>query len=110
MKRLLVVLLVAVSAGCATQAHVNGGSGGVNTTVSSSRGALIMLGLMAIAANAGSSSQGGVNYFPNPFTALEPGFDMTSPHVPPPMDATRTVNEQDCSKPIENGSANLRCR
>jgi hypothetical protein len=28
----------------------------------------------------------------------------------PALDASRTVNEQDCSKPIENWSANLKCK
>jgi hypothetical protein len=28
----------------------------------------------------------------------------------PPMKADRTVNEQDCGKPIEQPTANLRCR
>jgi hypothetical protein len=28
----------------------------------------------------------------------------------PPMDETRTVNTQDCTQPIEDWSANLKCR
>ena len=28
----------------------------------------------------------------------------------PPMDGTRTVNVQDCTRPIEDWSANLKCR
>ena len=39
------------------------------------------------------------------------------PYVPPPsyrpvpaLDPARSVNEQDCSRPIENWSANLRCK
>jgi len=28
----------------------------------------------------------------------------------PPMDETRTVNAQDCTRPIEDWSANLRCQ
>lgn len=28
----------------------------------------------------------------------------------PPMKADRTVNEQDCGKPVEQPTANLRCR
>jgi hypothetical protein len=32
-------------------------------------------------------------------------------NVPAPkLDAARTVNEQDCTKPIQNWSANLKCR
>jgi hypothetical protein len=33
-----------------------------------------------------------------------------SPRPAPSLDVSRTVNEQDCSKPIENWSANLKCR
>ena len=34
-----------------------------------------------------------------------------SPGVPaPPMDESRTVNTQDCTRPIEDWSANLKCR
>ncbi|HJS36826.1 MAG TPA: hypothetical protein VJ789_01705 [Burkholderiales bacterium] len=29
---------------------------------------------------------------------------------PPPMDAARRVNEQDCTQPIVDASANLKCR
>lgn len=32
-----------------------------------------------------------------------------SPRLPPKMREDRAINLQDCSKPIENGSANLRC-
>src|SRR4051812_5922813 len=28
----------------------------------------------------------------------------------PPMDATRKVSEQDCSRPVDTGGANLMCR
>lgn len=33
------------------------------------------------------------------------GYDST-----PPMKADRTINEQDCTKPLVNQAANLRCR
>ncbi len=29
---------------------------------------------------------------------------------PPELDASRTINEQDCTKPVEDSGANLRCR
>jgi len=29
---------------------------------------------------------------------------------PPPLDAGRRVNEVDCTKPIKDSSANLKCR
>ena len=28
----------------------------------------------------------------------------------PPLDESRRVNQQDCTRPIEDGAANLRCR
>lgn len=28
----------------------------------------------------------------------------------PPMDPTRQINEQDCTKPIEHNGGNLRCK
>jgi hypothetical protein len=36
------------------------------------------------------------------------GFEDTRPA--PPMAPDRVINEQDCSKPIENPFANLRCK
>jgi hypothetical protein len=37
-------------------------------------------------------------------------FGGTPFYAAPPMDPERRVAEQDCSKPIEDPSANLRCR
>jgi hypothetical protein len=34
----------------------------------------------------------------------------TTERLAPPLDATRRVAAQDCSRPIEDPSANLRCR
>ena len=40
----------------------------------------------------------------------EAGIYGGSAYWAPPMDETRTVNLQDCTRPIEDWSANLRCR
>ena len=32
------------------------------------------------------------------------------PRVAPPLDPTRRVNEQDCSKPVDPQAGNLRCK
>lgn len=40
----------------------------------------------------------------------EAGIYGVPVHWAPPMDETRTVNLQDCTRPIEDWSANLRCR
>jgi len=36
--------------------------------------------------------------------------DAPLDRTPPPMDEQRRVNEQDCTKPVADYSANLRCR
>jgi hypothetical protein len=37
--------------------------------------------------------------------------DVRRDHDPaPPMDPTRQINEQDCTKPIEHNGGNLRCK
>lgn len=41
--------------------------------------------------------------------AMNGGYGVSTAWAPP-MDETRMVNFQDCTKPIEDWSANLRCR
>jgi hypothetical protein len=76
-------------AGCGGYSNVQVSSGGVPTAGfqgSSTIGALFMIGVLV-------------------------GASDGQTRVPPPeLDLVRKVNEQDCSKPIENGSANLKCR
>jgi hypothetical protein len=101
-----VLLLVVLVAGC-THASVRMDSGGgtVTTSTSVSAGysgnssaawALIGIGLIAaeIAGSEGARERG-----------LEPEQAPAQP-----MDATRQVNEVDCTKPIANWSANLKCK
>jgi len=106
MKR-LGLILVFIVAGCThASVQVNSGGGVTTTTTSVSAGysghgsaaawALIGIGLIA-AELAGSEA------------ARARGLE---PERAPPrgLDATRQVNEVDCTKPIENWSANLKCR
>jgi hypothetical protein len=100
---LIVVLLIA---GCShASVRFDSGGGTVTTSTSVSAGyrgsssaawALIGIGLIA-AQLAGSEA------------ARERGLE---PQAAPaqPMDAQRQVNEVDCTKPIENWSANLKCK
>ena len=37
------------------------------------------------------------------------GREPRDARAPPELDSSRRVNEQDCRKPVESGSANLRC-
>ena len=106
MNRLALILVVAV-AGC-THASVRVDTGGGVTTTTSSVSAsysghgsaavwaLIGIGLIA-AELAGSEA------------ARERGLEPERPGERK-MDAQRRVNEVDCTKPIENWSANLKCK
>jgi len=103
----IALVLALCSAGCAsTSVQVSGG--GPQPTAgapgNSALGALLFLGF---AAGIGYESyQGGMRYRANPFDAmLQP-----TPLPPPPLDPSRRVIEADCTKPIADWSANLRCR
>lgn len=100
------VLLAVVLGACAhASVRYDSGGGTVTTGASVSAGyrgssaaawALIGIGLIA-AEVAGSEA------------ARERGLEpRTGPAQP--MDAQRQVNEVDCTRPIENWSANLKCR
>lgn len=103
MKTPVVAALALVLSGCATHGQVSGGTGSVGFQINSGRAALIAVGILAIV----SEHEREESYrHSNPLTA----FDPSAPRAVPPMDASRKVHEQDCSKPIEDGSANLRCR
>lgn len=81
-------------AGCANS-NVQVSTGGTQPAVSapggSTLGTLVLLGLIA-----------GLAY------ESDRGRTLDGP--PPPLDPERRVLEQDCTKPIEDWSANLRCR
>jgi uncharacterized protein YceK len=97
MRRLL-VLAVVLLAGCAHASTVATSSGTTVTTTtasvsasSSSSTGWVLLGIILIGME--------IN---DPTRPLNPR--------PPPMDAARRVNEQDCTQPIVDASANLRCK
>lgn len=92
--RRLVIAFAVLAAGCASHTRISAGEGGpagvrfgLDVHSSSAVGAAIAIG--AIGAAYGSGSE---------------------PTKPPPMLEGRKVSEQDCSKPIKDLSANLRCR
>jgi hypothetical protein len=94
-------------AGCGGNSNVQVSGGGPQPTVSAQGntplGRLVLIGV--IAAVGYESYKDGVYYRANPFDAIQPARP-----APPPLDASRRVLEVDCSKPIEDWSANLRCR
>jgi hypothetical protein len=109
-----VALIVVLLAGCAhsnvslnSSGSVGGGTATVGGQVSAagSGAAAVALFAIAIVAIHGSElSNGSTTYSSNPFDAITP----TRPA--PELDGSRRVNEQDCSKPIKDWSANLKCR
>jgi len=94
------ILSVALLSAC-THASVVATSGGATTTVTStsvavsssggSAGTIVLLGIVLLGLEAA-----------NPVQPLDPR--------PPALDPQRRVNEVDCTKPIADWSANLKCR
>ena len=86
---------VQVSSGGTT---TTGGGASVSVSGHGSSAAWVLIGIGLIAAEYGGSQAG-----------RERGLE---PQAPParPMDESRQVNEVDCTRPIENWSANLKCR
>jgi hypothetical protein len=114
--RTAALLLAAMLAGCAhTHSAVNAsattGSGttAVGGSVSvhghgNALAALVLAGMFMAAAADYSQNP----YPPARFSDFADWFRGTPP--PAPMDASRRVNEQDCTKPIDEAAGNLRCR
>jgi len=102
--RILTLFVVLFLAGC-SHTHVQGGWGGTGSSggnasvgVSGSSVAWALIGIGLIAAEHGGSR-----------AARERGLE--DPGVPVlPLDGARRVNEQDCTQPIKDWSANLKCR
>jgi hypothetical protein len=92
-----VIFLILLIAGC-SHASVRFDSGGGTTTTTTS----VSVGYRGQATAAAWALIGiGLIASQNSDRASEP---------PAALDATRRVNEQDCTKPIQDPSANLKCR
>jgi len=111
-RRWLAALLCALFAGCSSQANVRAGlSGGVQGGGASAGsqvsaqvqsgsvfGTLLAVGILAA-----------VWYGEDRERYVFGAFPSSSGPMPP-LDESRRVNEQDCTRPIEDTGANLRCR
>ena len=104
-RRLAIVLACAFLAACSSvSVNVTQSASTAPATSSSyiatqsAAAALLLAGLLAAAWYGGD----GVNYA----YGSHPYWDIWLP----PMDESRRVNVQDCTRPIEDSSANLRCR
>lgn len=113
----LALALALLLAGCGGHSNVQLASnttpsGGVSTSGSvqarsqSALGVLIAIGvLMGVSyANDRQQESEGSRYQPNFFGPEAPSMRM------PELDPSRRVREQDCTRPIEDRSANLKCR
>jgi hypothetical protein len=100
---ILAVLLLAGCANSSVQLSTSGTQPVVRAQGSSALGGLIAIGVLGGLAY--ESERDGTRVRANPFDA----FSM-SPPPPPALDPSRRVLEADCTRPIEDWSANLRCR
>lgn len=92
--RRLVIAFAVLAAGCASHTRISAGEGGaagvrfgLDVQSGSALGPIIAIGALGAAYGSGSE-----------------------PTKPPAMLEGRRISEQDCSQPIKNPSANLRCR
>ena len=115
----LALSLVLLAAGCSGHSSVQsvssgapatgvstGGSVSINVQPNSAVSTAIAIGLIAGAVYGSERDSGvyGIRTRANPFMAIQP--TMSAPR----LDESRRVLEQDCTKPIEDWSANLKCR
>src|SRR5262245_61721925 len=101
----LALLLLGSTAGCSGRAYVQVNGQGVPPP-SAVPGLSVSGG--SVSANVQGGSLIGALLGIGALYAVSRG---TAPREPlPALDATRTVNEQDCTQPITDWSANLRCR
>ena len=83
---------------------VGSSASGVNAQASGSTAA-VLIGIGVAAAIASRDGAGyGTRYNANPFMAI------TDSARAPELAPERRINEQDCTRPIEDLSANLKCR
>ncbi len=114
MNRYLALVVALLIAGCShTSMSLNSSgsaAGSTNTVrgqISAGGSGAAAIGLFAIAIVAihGSEiSSEGTSYRANPLDAVTPTKPASE------LDGSRRVNAQDCSKPIKDWSANLKCR
>jgi hypothetical protein len=106
MRPAALLLALAMIAGCAhTQTSVTSASASVGVHGHGNSLAALVIAGMFVAAAADYAR----DPYPAPsFATFSDWFRGTPP--PPEMAAGRRVNEQDCTKPIADPAANLRCR
>lgn len=80
--------------------------GGLQVRIEGGRGLAALVGLTALTAAMFDYERDRMRYRENRFMPL----GETRPDMAPPLATDRTISEQDCTRPIEDFSANLKCR
>jgi len=106
-RRLAVVLLAATLPGCASNYAAYGASPGAAMAVTTGTAVVVNGGLWASisVSTAAANVLAGVG-----IASLLLAGNGISAVSPPPMREDREINEQDCTAPIVNLTANLKCR
>ena len=88
MKAIAVALVAVALAGCSSRTPVTDA---------------LLIGIVAVSAVEYSRE-------PHPMPSFSDVYNFGSPRPPAPLAPNRKVIEQDCSKPLEDPTANLKCR
>lgn len=80
--------------------------GGLQVQIEGGRGLAALLGLTALTAATFDYERDRMRYRENRFMRA----GEARPDTAPPLATDRTISEQDCTRPIEDFSANLKCR
>ena len=114
MNRFVALVLASLLVGCAhsnVSLNSSGSAAGATSSFSgqvsagaSGAAAVVLFAIAVVAIHGRELSDGSTSTRGEPSAAITP--------TPPPLglDSSRRVNEQDCSKPIKDWSANLKCR
>jgi len=116
-RAVLFLPLIAALAGCSTHAYTSISAGALTAGTLPTAGTTISSGYVnvSVASSSAAGALAGIALLGFVFHGHLNGYwDEGRGYGPgrpiPPLAEDRTIHEQDCSKPIENSSANLRCK
>lgn len=105
MSRAVALLLALMLAGCGGHSNVQLGASGAPATGVSTGGSVSMQGRSTLAVLLGIGILAGASH-----GSERMAYDLRSPVYAPELDPSRRIVERDCTRPIEDWSANLKCR
>ena len=108
MRLAAIAFLALLTAGCSARMQLDAAS----TSRTSSVGLHIQSDTLAKAVVAGMVVAAAIDYQrePQPFPRFSAIYEWSGSQAVPPLAPDRRVHEQDCSRPLEDPSANLKCR